>query len=131
MCWETSSRAIKRKAKHSITIYKVVYERDGSYCGPFYSDFIYQFGVITPKVELVPVKYGYCTLFRPHRWTLIHKGYHCYSTFTKAAEQYTKLDNKHLHIVQGYIPKGTYYYKNKYGDIVAEQLVLTIKHPSI
>ena len=140
MCWTTSIRPQLKIATENIPVYKIVDKIGGfwfwSTFKSYYQNFIYKLHKIySEKIGEI------CS--DDEEFYSIDKGIHSYhNTFTKISVgkhgeiwidesngdvigYYFQSSCRNVVKVQGYIPKGSKYYLNEYGEYVSEQIVLT------
>ena len=139
MCWNTRLKeyATKRIAATNVTVFKVCYIEDGNVIS-LYRGFHYKLGQLYNQFDLnlfetaLDGKYS------------VSQGFHSYNpalvkVIRKPGEYDIKILNTSNHIylnnfystkltvarVNGYIPAGSEYFENEFGEIVSNNLVLT------
>ena len=140
MCWTTFIRPHIQTATENIPVYKIVTKEGGfwfwSTFQSYYQNFIYKLHKIySEKIGKI------CS--EEANFYSINKGIHSYhNAFTKISVgkhgeiwigglngdiigYYFQSAYRNVVKVQGYIPKGSKYYLNEYGEYVSEQIVLT------
>lgn len=145
MCWLTfDKKASARKiAEKDIIVYKIMYESHGNIYS-WFKDFPYEAGV----------RYVWGKELKPSRiddYWRIEKGFHsynCKSTFilkennsvfgecwsVRDCKFYTRLNqyslsrgsSREIKKITCIIPKGSIYYENEKGEVVSNQIIITI-----
>ena len=110
MCWSTTEPPKKLIAEEDIPIFKVCVESsrisDGTVVYSYFKYFPYNINeVYKLNGQILPCNKGNCTE--------IDRGYHSY------------LETECKFKVSGYIPKGSEYYVNEYGECVSNSICLT------
>lgn len=133
MCWITTKKENSKGmiAKTDIPILKVLGRNGITPIMDFHVSFNKKLPQETIKVSLIESLIADSVIWR------IDNGYHSYSADGKIVDSvqnfYLILKNGYFspiyshkyNIYNGYIPKGTLYYENGYGEIVSETLVVT------
>ena len=136
MCWTSDTNPISKTADKDIICYKVFSIEDIKYkvkkfLGiPFrkvgieelyslYKQYKYIPYATNPKVTIYYRKYNDI-----YSWWAIDKGYHSYSTLSKAEFVRCKIFEL---IVECTIPKGSVYYLNENNEIVSSNIIVTDK----
>lgn len=148
MCWITSIRPHIQIATENIPVYKIVIKEGGfwfwSTFQSYYQNFIYKLHKIySEKIEEICSDEANFYSIDEANFYSIDKGIHSYhNAFTKISVSkygkiwiegfnggmigyYSRSAYRNVVKVQGYIPKGSKYYLNEYGEYVSEQIVLT------
>ena len=146
MCW-TAKELNKCVSDGNVYIFKVCKIIDGKICGFYYQEFKYTLYKKYTTQIFFQKNFGYNRL-NGFSWQEFYgyNGFHSYSkTNRKIAACAACLDclgvyynddiqrfdvynghyNKDFVIVEGYLPKGTIYYENEYGEIISDSIVLT------
>ena len=131
MCW-VSNKLHQMYALQDKIVYKVVLKKDITYHRKYI--FFGKKKMISVKSLIINYKYTpYLSNprleLRAYRDVLVYgkyssvisRGYHSYTL--KEAKHQADLDK--FAIIQCIIPQGSIYYKNKYGEFVSDQLILT------
>ena len=140
MCWNTKLEeyAIKRIATTNITVFKVCYVREGNVIS-LYRGFHYKLGQLYNQSNLSVFE----TTF-DGKYSVVSQGFHSYNpalvtALRKPGDYDVKILNTSNRIylnnfystkltvarVNGYIPAGSEYFENEFGEIVSNNLVLT------
>ena len=141
MCWE--SKKLKQLVSDGkVKVFKVCHIDDGYLCGFYYHGFKYELNTeYTARINMIDhspfMYYGY-------------EGFHSYSKdechtkiyyqsevdalqvvgvynndSTRVIDGYTGYYKNDFAIVEGYLPEGTIYYVNEFGEIISDKIVLT------
>lgn len=128
MCWINYLKPKAKTAVKPIKVYKVLKKDKTS---PFMGS-VYSFGKPMPKMTI-----------NIDKWLdffVINEGYHSYSKYMRYKSNDERIDiytafsrkkikcyDKNHEIFEAYIPVGTKYYKNIFGEIVSETLIVSNK----
>lgn len=131
MCWTSTKTPVLKKAEEPIPIFKILYKNMDS----AYMTFRYHLHVkYLQKLETPRITYSSCS---------IYKGIHSYDAETSIIKDYSgqsdcfviiaKKDDLILDVfskgpyiqVMGVIPEGAEYYRNEWGEIVSNSIILT------
>ena len=133
MCWINYLKPKAKTAVKPIKVYKVLKKDKTS---PFRGA-VYSFGKPMPKVTInieelfdclgerfFIIRAGYYSYSKYMCYKSNDEGIHIYADFFRKKLNY--FDQRHA-IFEADIPAGTKYYKNRFGEIVSETLVVTNK----
>lgn len=136
MCWTSDTNPIPKTADKDIICYKVFYIKDIKYkirkflWIPLWKEGIEKLYSMYEEYEYVPYATNPKVNIRCKkrngiysRWA-IDKGYHSYSTLSRAAFVRCKISRL---IVECTIPKGSVYYLNGNNEIVSSNIIVTDK----
>lgn len=117
MCWESNKLPVRRVARKDIHVYKIVVGGNTG-CTSAVRNLYYEYNKIYTQEKPINVM-----LLKLNKEWIIEKGFHSYKTYSKAKEEYHKLDINYHIIVQCIIPKGSTFYENENGEVVSDSIV--------
>lgn len=119
MCWISDKLPVRRVARKDTYVYKIVVGGNTG-CTSAVRNLYYEYNKIYTQEKPINVM-----LLKLSKQWMIEKGFHSYKTYSKAKEEYYKLDFPYYTIVQCIIPKGSTFYENENGEIVSDSIVIS------
>lgn len=131
MCWTSTKTPVLKKAEEPISVFKILYKNMDS----AYMTFRYHLHIkYLQKLETPRITCSRCSIYEGiHSYdaeTSIIKDYpgqsDCFAIIAKKDDLILDIFSKGPYIqVMGVIPEGAEYYRNEWGEIVSNSIILT------